>query len=397
MLFWVLAGLLACASVGLVLWPLVQNRGGGARRSSYDLQVYKDQLAEIDSDIERGTLDPAQAETTRAEISRRLLAAADRREGETRAAGAPRALSRGISLALAGIGLAAAFGLYAMLGAPGVPDQPFAQRTSDRPSQEAAEAAFAARAGGVPAGFPAPDPEHVALVDQLRDALRDRPDDLTGLRLLAENLLKIGEFAEARATNGKIVSLLGASATADDLSNQAEAMIFAAGFYISPKAEQALARALEKDPTNLRARYYAGLALLQRGLPEETYKMWTAVLEDSPPDAPWVPAIRAQLAEVARSAGLAGPTTEDLAGAADMNADEIDTMARGMVERLSARLADQGGTPAEWAQLIRALGVLGESERAAAIWAEAQTVFAASPGALSVLQEAAVAAGVAEQ
>ena len=55
----------------------------------------------------------------------------------------------------------------------------------------------------------------------------------------------------------------------------------------------------------------------------------------------------------------------------------------------------EGGPAQDWAQLIVALGVLGDQQRAAAIWDEAQTVFAASPDAIAVLRGAAESAGVA--
>ena len=47
-------------------------------------------------------------------------------------------------------------------------------------------------------------------------------------------------------------------------------------------------------------------------------------------------------------------------------------------------------------QDFAALGVLGETDRAAAIWAEAQTVFADRPDALATVRAAAEQAGVAQ-
>ena len=64
-------------------------------------------------------------------------------------------------------------------------------------------------------------------------------------------------------------------------------------------------------------------------------------------------------------------------------------MIRGMVSRLSDRLATQGGSPAEWARLIRAYGVLGDPARAHAIADEAMQVFAATPEALAQIADAA--------
>ena len=79
-----------------------------------------------------------------------------------------------------------------------------------------------------------------------------------------------------------------------------------------------------------------------------------------------------------------------------MTDDERTEMIRGMVDGLSDRLATEGGPASDWARLIGALGVLGETERAAAIWNEARDVFAANPGDLALLAQAASQAGLSE-
>ena len=71
-------------------------------------------------------------------------------------------------------------------------------------------------------------------------------------------------------------------------------------------------------------------------------------------------------------------------------------MGVGMVERLGNRLATEGGSPQEWAQLLGALGVLGETDRAREIWTEAQGVFEGNAEALAVVRGGAERAGVAE-
>jgi len=126
-------------------------------------------------------------------------------------------------------------------------------------------------------------------------------------------------------------------------------------------------------------------------------------LTESLPDAPWVGPIRDQIEAVAAEAGVRyqlpelarGPDAGDVAAAQDMSEEDRDAMIRGMVQQLSERLASQGGPASEWARLIGALGVLGETERASAIWAEAQGVFAAEPDGLALIRQAAEQAGVA--
>ena len=49
-------------------------------------------------------------------------------------------------------------------------------------------------------------------------------------------------------------------------------------------------------------------------------------------------------------------------------------------------LATEGGPPEDWARLIGALGVLGQTERAEAIAAEARVVFADNADAVDMIE-----------
>ena len=83
-----------------------------------------------------------------------------------------------------------------------------------------------------------------------------------------------------------------------------------------------------------------------------------------------------------------GPTAEDIEAAGDMSEEDRQAMIESMVAGLSERLANEGGTPAEWARLISAYIVLGQPERALPIYQEALTVFAGSDAALQLIRQA---------
>ena len=57
--------LLVGLTAALLAWPLWRQRKGAATRAEYDLAVFRDQLAEIERDAERGLLQPKQAEAAR--------------------------------------------------------------------------------------------------------------------------------------------------------------------------------------------------------------------------------------------------------------------------------------------------------------------------------------------
>lgn len=407
-LFWGVAVAGIVLAAGATLAPLLRGAGRGERRASYDLQVHRDQLREVEADLARGVLSPAEAEASRIEISRRLLAAADAEAAEAGSGTAPRRLTRR-ALPVLAIGLVlACLGLYRWLGVPGLPDEPLDARTAaaaaaraNRPSQSAAEAMAAARPEAAP---PALDPADAELVGRLQTVLKDRPDDLEGHRLLARTLASLGRWPEARAAQERVVALLGDTATADDLVNLAEAQILATGGYVSPEAEAVLGRALARAPENPVARYYSGLALLEAGRADLAYPIWQRLAAEGPADAPWLTPTRAGLREAARQLGLPdpaggpaeapGPSAEDMRAAGDLPAEARQSMIEGMVARLSDRLAREGGPPADWAQLIRSLAVLGRQQEATAVLGEARGTFRDDAAGLAAVEAAAKDAGL---
>ena len=76
MVWFVLAGMAACA-VLVALWPLLRpSPSAKADPAANEAAFYKAQLEEIRRDVERGLLPQGEAESARAEAARRLIAAA---------------------------------------------------------------------------------------------------------------------------------------------------------------------------------------------------------------------------------------------------------------------------------------------------------------------------------
>lgn len=391
-MIWAVAGAMA-AMVAALLWraslaPLAEDDAPDAR-------VYRDQLKEIARDAARGVIPAAEAERLRAEVARRLLAAD----------AAPAPVTRGpVGTLVAVVAMAAAGGMatYAWLGAPGYPDLPLTARLSmaaelaaARPSQSEAEAA-------APAIAPVEtDAEFLGLIDTLRTRLKARPNDLEGHRLLAENEARLGNLVAAKAAQERVLAILGNRATPADRVRLAQYMVAAAGGTVTPEAEAVLAQVLAADDAQAEALFLAGIAQMQVGRPDTGFRLWRRYLEVAPDDSPWIAEVTAQMPVLAAAAGvdwvpqLRGPTPADLAAAAEMSPEDQQAMAAGMVEQLAGRLASEGGTAADWSRLIAALGVLGQLDRAKAVYEEATTNFAGRETDLALLRQAAEAAGIA--
>lgn len=397
--FWIAAAGMTLA-VAASLIAVLFHRRDAVPAGSFDVQVYRAQLAEVDRDVASGLLAGSDADRLRAEISRRILEA-DRIGRGAVVAVSPR--GRALAGALIAAVLAAAVWGYARLGAPGYPDLPLAGRlaaaanfSATRPSQAAAEAA-----AGTPEAVQ-PDAAMADLMAKLRQAVANRPSDGAGLKLLVANEAALGNLAAARDALAQLM-MLKSSDPGSDHAQMAELLIRLAAGYVSPEAEAELIAALKREPTNGTALYYSGLMFAQGDRADRTFAIWQNLLEASGPDDPWVAPIRAQIADIAARAGekyappeAVGPTADQVGAASDMTPEDRLAMIQGMVDQLSQRLATKGGPVEDWARLITSLGVLGDTDRAREIYTEGLTTFAGRTAELDVLKAAAVTAKVAE-
>jgi len=407
MVFWIVTSVLAFF-VALVLGlALMRGRAGAAPAASYDLQVYRDQLKEVDRDLARGVITDEDAERIRAEVSRRILAADAQVQSET-AQGAAGGRGALISAVVAGVVLiAGSLALYNEIGAPGYGDLALADRMAlaqeareNRPSQEEAEASLPPQTQRSDVS-----PDFVALMDRLRETLVDRPNDLQGHQLLARNETALGNFTAAYTAQQRVIDIMGPGVTADAWTDYADMLILAAGGYVSPRAEDALTRALQINPQSGPGRYYIGLMLSQNGRPDQAFAMWQQLLVEGPQSAPWIEPIRLQIEEMAFRAGvhnfvlpeadaLLGPSQEQIDAAEGMSSEDRMEMIEGMVSGLASRLAEEGGPPEEWARLIASLGVLGRENDAISVYNNALVTFADNDAAIDIIRNGARQAGL---
>ena len=399
--FWAMAAAMAVLIAAFLLRGLMRGSVEATPAAAQDMQVYRDQLAEADRDLARGTLTESEAARVKTEIARRLLEADRTAQAEAPAKATALPLP---AMALVVAALAGALALYAWMGVPWYPDMPINDRLA------AADAAMASRPLQAQAEANMPDQpepqiddEFRKLITKLRAAIDPASStDLRGLALLAQNEAALGQFGAARAAQARLVAVKGDDASADDYAILAEMTILAAGGYVSPEAEQALIQTLKRDPKNGMARYFSGLMFAQGGRFDRAYVLWKPLLDESPADARWMPPLLGQIEDVAVRAGIpfrlpesVGPSAGDMAAAADMAPDERQQMIEGMVAQLQGRLTTEGGDAAEWARLIKALMVLNRKEDAQAAYDLAKAALSADPAALTELDAAAAAAGLA--
>jgi cytochrome c-type biogenesis protein CcmH len=223
---------------------------------------------------------------------------------------------------------------------------------------------------------PSPDNFQQAIA-YLSQRIRERPNDAQGWTILGRGYLGLGDPYNAEGAFRRAVEIETAQngdPSGDLLVDYAIARGLATGG-IDESVRDIFARAVSIDPENPDARYYYGLALAELGDPQRALAVWDGLLADAPPNAPWRAELPNQIA--ALRAQAQAPTGE---GPPDP---------RAMVANLAARLSEQPDDIEGWTMLIRAYGVLGETESAHAALENARQVFAGNQAALDRLSEQA--------
>ena len=356
MTLWLILALMTAAALCAVVWPLARH--AKAARSGSDVAVYRDQLDEVERDLTAGLIGNTEAAAARVEISRRLLAAANAAQVAPPAADATSAARRRRAFAVASM-LAlpiVAGGLYLQLGSPQLASaQPVAQL--DRaPAQQSVE----------------------SLVAQVEAHLQRNPEDGRGWEILAPVYMRLDRYADSVTAWRNALQLLGESAQRD--ANLGEALTAEANGVVTADAKAAFVRAVTLDNTIVSARYYLGLAAEQDGQRDKAANIWRDLIAKAPADAFWLGDVRDALARVeGKSTQPPGPSAAQMAAAANQPPEQQATMIQGMVERLAARLKQDGSDVEGWVRLVRSYKVLGKPDKASAAAADARQALAGDP------------------
>ncbi|TPL92904.1 c-type cytochrome biogenesis protein CcmI [Mesorhizobium sp. B2-3-10] len=357
MLFWVIAAILTLGASLAVLLPLAGASKGASSSGDHDLEVYRDQLSELDRDAGRGLIGPAEAAEARAEIARRILRLGNAdmpAKASGRSSGTVRLVATVAVLAVPLV----SWGLYSQIGSPDLPSQPLSERLAKNPADSSVD----------------------ELVARAEAHLAANPSDGRGWDVLAPVYLRMQRFADAAAAYRNAIRLDGDSAVRQ--AGLGEAIAGAAGGIVSADAQDAFEAALKLDPANAKAGFYLAMALAQEGRGKEAAAAWQAMLGTLPPDSPWRGAVEQALAksggpEVASGTTVKGPDAADVDAASSMSQQDREAMINTMVAGLDDKLRQNPRDPEGWMRLVRSYVVLGKADQARDALGRAIAVFGA--------------------
>jgi cytochrome c-type biogenesis protein CcmH len=333
---------LVCAliSVAVVAVAASWHRFAPAQGAmAHEKALYAGFVADVDRRLVAGDIDADAAHEEKVEAARALLNAKDHQTTQT--------VRPIYGIAVAAITAAAAFGLYMVIGHPGMPDQPYKER----------EARWTRMAQDDPESVP---PQvMVAVLRQGEAEFGEQPDYwlwLGRLQVATNNAYEgMKAYKRARALSPQ---------TFDEWSALGEAVTLTAGGSSNAEALQAFDEALKRNPKDPRALYYMGLHQVKTGQFDAARLSFRGALENLPPDTAWRSMVQAELQGV------------DIAQAAE---DAARTRIAGMVTGLQATLKADPENADGWARLLRSYDVLGDTAAHAKAVADMQAHYRGRP------------------
>lgn len=357
--FWIFVSIFAIVVALVALWSVSRTISGEKVRTpvdsvSSDIEIYKNQLGEIDADLKRGLIDEESAQEARLELSRNILAA--EKEVSKSAFVGNRSVAMRVIISL-GILLVpiVTIGVYALTGNPGVESHPFSELMDANPATLSpsetlvrTEALFAR------------NPENGKLADELSSAY-----------------LVAGRFQDAVNTYVEALRLNGDSAPR--LVGYGMALAGYNGGTINDDALKSFEKAAKLSPDDFYPRLFIAEASRQAGKPKEAADGLQAFLDRSPKNSPWRPRVEELIEQLREQAATPQPLpssdAKDASAAKDANAGKdgnaaiegvspemIGQMVNGLAERLQKQPDDLDG----WKMLVHSWLVLKDKEKAKA-------------------------------
>ncbi len=355
-----------------VLLPVSRSRSEQETSSAFDIEVYRDQLAEIEADEKRALIGEAEAAEARAEIGRRIL-----QIGTTENAPADSVGKSGKWLASIAVLLIPLISImiYSVTGSPGLPAQPLQARLDKSPAENTIE----------------------ELVARAESHLTENPQDSRGWDVIAPIYVRVRRYADAERAYRNAIHLDGSDARRQ--SGLGEAILALNHGVVTPEAKAAFEEAIKLEPRNSKARFFLAMAKVQQGKDAEALAAWRAVADDAPDNSPWRQAALNAIAAVeGRSEQTArpGPDAADIAAAENLSVDDRREMIETMVGSLASRLEENPLDEEGWRKLIRSYVVLGRNKDAREALGQGATALNGVPGAARSLRDFASELGVTE-
>lgn len=280
--FLMMTGTMIALGLAFVLLPLTRQRKAEGEMPHFhsNLLIHRDQLKQLESDRDNGTLSAEEFASEQTELGKRVLEDALSTLKDSTPVN-PKSSGRWAAVMIALLLPAAAAGLYLKLGSPD------AVAPENKP---------------VAASAPSQESPHGMSFDQIRSSaealaarLQNNPGDGEGWSMLARSYNVLGRFPEAATAYEKAVSLLPADAQL--LADYADALAMSQGQKLDGKPFELIKQALKADPANLKALALAGTAAFEKKDYRGAVNYWEKIAQIAPADSEFARSVGGSLEE----------------------------------------------------------------------------------------------------
>ena len=271
--FWVISGIFIVTALLFIVPTLLRNRDVQRENLEHDavnITVYRDQLAELDKDLENDILTQEQYNRSKQELQQRMLQDVPEREKmiiKTNKRIHNIALSTFITLVLP---LAAVF-LYLAIG----------DTRGLLPQAQLANATQMNRSGGNES--PAGHDNFSSVLENLIARLKDNPNDIEGWIMLGRTYAIMERYTEASNTYAKLVELVPDNPQI--LSDYADVLAMKNQGSLAGKPTELIHAALRIDPQYPKALALAGTAEFEQKKFAQAAEHWEKLLAVIPADS----------------------------------------------------------------------------------------------------------------
>lgn len=274
-LFWLICAGFVAIALAFVIPPLLQ----GARDESTgdekeaNIEVYRDQLSELEADVQHGIVTKEQYQQDKDEIERRLL-------DDVAVAPGPSTNKTTVTPARGPVyAIALAVPLVAMAFYLRVGDPAAIAGKSVGPAQSNS-AASTEPTGARP---PMSQQDIEGNVAKLAKRMEQNPGDVAGWSILGRSYLSLQKYTEASNAYAKATSLK--TDDADLWADYAFAMGMANEKSLAGKPTELIKKALSIDPQNPKALELAGSAAFEAKNYKEAISYWQHLLDKTPKES----------------------------------------------------------------------------------------------------------------
>lgn len=259
-----------------------------------------------------------------------------------------------------------------------------------------------------------------SVISGLEKKLAENPGHAEGWNLLGLAYYNVGRYDDAVKAYGKATTINPNDAAYWSALGEAQLLSGPGG--VTPASEASFRKALALDPKDFRARYFIAVRKNESGDHKAAINDLIGVLRDSPAGAPWEQPVRDLITRISTengidvagrvpppsaepvapsapvdnvvTGGIPGPTAADLKAATAMTPAEQNEMAKGMVDRLAARLEANPRDADRWIMLIRSRMQLDDPSGARSAVNGAKAAFKDDPRQQARFDQAAQMLGV---